>query len=98
MRVQTYASWVHQHAARQHVGAAPQSADDLGGVIDSLIAQMAYYPSFVIQITPDAQGLLLQGAQRVIQAEEQRDGMVVLRTGGSRVWITQADYQRLLPA
>ena len=98
MRVQTYASWVHRHAAPQRAGVAPQSPDDLAGVIDALIAQVAYYPSFVIHITPDVQGLLLQGAQRVVQAEEQQDGMVVLRTHGGHVWITQADYRRLLLA
>jgi len=96
MRVQTYASWVHRHAASPHAGATPQSPDDLDGVIDTLIAQVAYYPSFVLQITPDAQGLQLQGSQRIVQTEAQRDGMVVLRTQGGQVWITQADYQRLV--
>jgi hypothetical protein len=95
MRVQTYATWVHPHTAPQHVGAAPQLPDDLADFIDTLIAQVPYYPSFVIQITPDAQGLLLREGQRVIQTEALRDGMVVLRTERSQVWITQADYQRL---
>jgi hypothetical protein len=95
MRVQTYASWVHRHAAPLPAGAAPQSLDDLAGVIDTFIAQVAYCPSFIIQITSDAQGLLFKGAQRVVQTHEQRDGMVVLRTHTGQVWITQADYQRL---
>jgi hypothetical protein len=98
MQVRTYANWVHHHAAPLPAGAAPQSADDLTGVIDTLIAQVAYYPSFVVQITSDAEGLLLPGAQRVVQTEAQRDGMVVLRTQVGQVWITQADYQRLAVA
>ena len=98
MRVQTYANWIHQHAAPPRAGAALQSPDDLAGVIDTLIAQVAYYPSFVIQITPDAEGLLLPGAQRVVQTEAQDDGMVALRTRGGQVWITQADYHQLLLA
>jgi hypothetical protein len=96
MRVQTYVSWVHRHAAPRDAGGAAQLPDDLTGIIDALIAQVAYYPSFVIQITPDADGLLIKGAQRVVQTEEQLDGMVVLRTPGSNVWITHADYQHLL--
>jgi hypothetical protein len=47
MRVQTYASWVHRHPAPPRAEAAPQSPDDLTGIIDTLIAQVAYYPSFV---------------------------------------------------
>ena len=96
MRVQTYASWVHRQTTPLPAGATPQSPDDLDGVIDTLIAQVPYYPSFAVQITPDAQGLLLQGSQRVVQTEEQADGMVVLRTHGGQVWIIQADYQRLV--
>ena len=98
MRVQTYASWEHRHAAPLRAQAAPRTPDDLDGVIDTLIAQVPYYPSFAVQITPDAQGLLLQGSQRVVQTEEQADGMVVLRTHGGQVWIIQADYQRLMLA
>jgi hypothetical protein len=98
MRVQTYVNRAHPHTASLPAGAVPQSADDLAGVIDTLIAQMAYYPSFVIQITPDAEGLLLRGAQRVVETEAQRDGMVVLRTHAGQVWITQANYQRLAVA
>jgi hypothetical protein len=96
MRVQTYASWEHRHATPPASGIAGQPVDDLTGIIKGLIAQIAYYPSFVVQIIPDACGLLIAGAQRVIQTEEQPDGMVVLRTQGSNVWITQADYRRLL--
>jgi hypothetical protein len=96
MRVQTYASWVHRHSAPSPAEATPQSADDLTGIIDTLIAQVAYYPSFVIQITPDSQGLQIQGSQPIVQMEAQRDGMVVLRTHDRQVWITQADYQRLV--
>src|SRR5690242_2019165 len=98
MRVQTYASWEHRHATPAYTGAIPQSPDDLGGVIDSLIAQVMYYPSFVMQIMSDTHGLLLPGAQRVVQTEAQRDGMVILRTHSGQVWITQADDQRLLLA
>ena len=98
MRVQTYASWDHSHAVAPHTGAASQSPDNLDGVIDTMIAQVAYYPSYIVQITLDAQGLQLRGSQRVVQTEEQRDGMVVLRTHGGQTWITQADYQRLVLA
>jgi hypothetical protein len=96
MRVQTYASWVHPYAALPRANGAPQSPDELDGIIDTLIAQVPYYPSFAVQITRDAQGLLLQGSQRVVQTEEQADGMVVLRTHGGQVWIIQADYQAQL--
>ena len=98
MRVQTYASWNHCHALAPRAGTASQSPDNLDGVIDTLIAQVAYYPSYIVQITLDAQGLQLRGCQRVVQTEEQRDGMVVLRTHGGQMWITQADYQRLVLA
>jgi hypothetical protein len=98
MRVQTYANWIHRPAAPLRAGATPQSPDDLAGVIDTLITQVAYCPSFIIQITSDTQGFLLGGAQRVVQTEEQRDGMVLLRTQAGQVWITQADYQRLAVA
>jgi hypothetical protein len=98
MRVQTYASWQHQQVVPVGPGIAPQSLDNFTGVIDTLIAQMTYCPSFVIQITPDAEGLLLRGAQRVVQTEEQRDGMVLLRTQAGQVWITRADYHRLAVA
>ena len=98
MRVQTYASWEHHYAAPARADTAPQSLDQLDGVIATLVAQVPYYPSFAIQITPDAQGLLLQGSQRVVQTEEQADGMVVLRTHDGQVWIIHADYQRLLLA
>jgi hypothetical protein len=47
MRVQTYASWLHQ-SVPIGAGTAPQSLDNFTGVIDTLIAQMAYCPSFVI--------------------------------------------------
>jgi hypothetical protein len=96
MRVQTYASWQHQHATPRAAGDAPQPLDDLSSIINDLIAQVAYYPSFVVHIRPDARGLLIAGAQRVIEAEEQLDGMVVLRTQESKVFITHADYHRLV--
>jgi hypothetical protein len=98
MRIQTYASWQHRNAASPHTQAVPHATDQLTSIIDTLIAQVTYYPSFVIQITPDAQGLLLQGSQPIVQTEEQPDGMVSLRTQGSQVWITQADYHRLVLA
>jgi hypothetical protein len=98
MRVQTYASWVHRHTAPPRAEVAPHSLDELDGVIDTLIAQVAYYPSFAVQITPDVQGLLLQGSHRVVQTEAQSDGMVALRTDAGQVWIIQADYQRLVSA
>jgi len=44
----------------------------------------------------DAQGLLVAGAQPVVQADEQPDGMVVLRTRGGNVWVTHATYHRLV--
>ena len=59
MRIQTYASWVHRHAAPPAAGTAAQPVDDLTGLIDDLIAQIAYYPSFVVEMTPDARGLLI---------------------------------------
>ena len=96
MRVQTYASWDHRRTAPRDAGVAAQQPDDLTSFIDTLIAQVAYYPSFVIQITSDVHGLLIKGAQRVIQTEEQLDGMVVLRTHDGDVQITHADYQRLV--
>jgi hypothetical protein len=96
MRVQTYASWEHRYAAPRRAEALSQSSDEFDGVIDTLIAQVPYYPSFAVQITPDAQGLLLRGCQQVVQTEEQCDGMVVLRTYSGQVLITQSDYQRLM--
>jgi hypothetical protein len=96
MRVQTYASWQHHHAIPAPSGTVPQVLDDLSSIIKDLIAQVAYYPSSVVQITPDAGGLLIAGAQRVIETEEQRDGMVALRTQESKVFITHADYHRLV--
>ena len=96
MRVQTYASWVHRRVVPWEASVAAQQPDDLTGFIDTLIAQVAYYPSFVIQITSDVHGLLIKGAQRVVQTEEQLDGMVVLRTHSGDVQITHADYRRLV--
>jgi hypothetical protein len=96
MRIQTYANWAHRHAAPPAAGTAAPPVDDLTGIIDDLIAQVAYYPSFVVEMTPDACGLLLAGAQRVVQTEEQPDGMVCLRTAGGKIWVTHADYHRLL--
>lgn len=95
MRVQTYAIWEHQLAPRQDAEIARQPVDDITGFIDDLIARVAYYPSFTLQITPDAHGLLVAGAQRVIQADEQPDGMVAIRTPDRNVWITQAAYHQL---
>ena len=95
MRVQTYASWQHQQATPQAAGNISHALDGLSSIINDLIAQVTYYPSFMIHITPDAHGLLIAGAQRVIETEEQLDGMVVLRTQESKVFITHADYQRL---
>ena len=96
MRVQTYAGWVHRRVAPGDAGVAAQQLDDPTGFIDTLIAQMRYYPSFRIQITSDVHGLLIKGTQRVVQTEEQPDGMVVLRTHSGDVQITHADYQRLV--
>ena len=96
MRVQTYAIWEHQPAPSPAAGTAGQPVDDLTGFIDDLIARVAYYPSFTVQISPDAHGLLVAGAQRVVQADEQPDGMVVLRTPSGNVWITHAAYHRLV--
>ncbi|HEU5099258.1 MAG TPA: hypothetical protein VFU22_09575 [Roseiflexaceae bacterium] len=88
MRIQTYAVWVHQPM--------PSQDGELASFIDGLIAQVAYYPSFVTQIMRDAQGQLLAGKQRVVETAEQGDGMVALRTEARAVWVTRADYQRLL--
>jgi hypothetical protein len=96
MRVQTYALWVHPPVLPRDAEPDGQPLDDLTGFIDDLIARVTYYPSFTIQITPDAHGHLLAGAQQVVQVDEQRDGMVVLRTPGSTMWITHAAYQRLV--
>jgi hypothetical protein len=96
MRVQTYAIWVHHPAPSRDAGIAGHPGDDITGFIDDLIARVAYYPSFTIQITPDADGLLVEGAQRVVQADEQPDGMVVLRTRNGNVWITHAAYHQLV--
>jgi hypothetical protein len=96
MRVQTYALWVHQPALPWNTRTAGQPLDDLSGFIDDLIARVAYYPSLMVQMSLDAQGFLLAGAQRVLQADEQLDGMVVLRTVGGNVWVTQAAYDRLV--
>jgi hypothetical protein len=96
MRVQTYAIWVHRQASPRDGEPSAQPIDDLTDFIDGLIAQVPYYPSFVTQITPDSQGLLVAGKQRVVQMDEQQDGMVVLRTEGRNVWVTHADYERLL--
>lgn len=96
MRVQTYAIWVHRHESPRDDHASAQPLDDLTGFIDGLIAQLAYYPSFMVQITPDYGGLWVEETQRVVQMDEQQDGMVALRTDGRNIWITQADYHRLL--
>jgi hypothetical protein len=92
MRVQTYALWVHRPALAKDVN----SADDIAGFIDDLISCVAYYPSFTVQITPDGHGHLLAGAQQIDQVDEQSDGMVALRTGGAKMWITHAAYHRLV--
>jgi hypothetical protein len=96
MLVQTYAIWVHQPPPPRDAGTAGQSVDDLTGFINDLIARVAYYPSFTVQMSLDAQGLLVAGVQQVVQADEQPDGMVVLRTRGGNVWVTRATYHRLV--
>jgi len=96
MRIQTYALWVHRHESPRDGETSAQPQDELNDFIDGLIAQMTYCPSFITQITPDSQGLLVAGKQRVVQMDEQQDGMVALRTEGRDVWVTHADYQRLL--
>jgi hypothetical protein len=89
MRIQTYAVWVHQPMPSQDGG-------ELAEFIDGLIAQVTYCPSFVTQIIRDTQGLLLAGEQRVVEMADQGDGMVALRAEGHNVWVTHADYERLL--
>jgi hypothetical protein len=96
MRVQTYAIWVHRHEAQRDDHASAQPLDDLIGFINGLIAQMTYYPSFMMQITPNSGGLWVEQTQRVLHMDEQQDGMVALRTDGRKLWITRADYHRLL--
>src|SRR4051812_35917254 len=96
MRVQTYTNWVHRHEPPRAAEITQSPIDALTGIINDLIAQVTYYPSYVVQISPDAQGLLIAGAQRVLQTEEQPDGMVVLRTHARNIWITHAAYHRLL--
>ena len=95
MRIQTYAIWEHHHISPHDDRASAQPADDLADFIDGLIAQVTYYPSYVAQISPDSEGLVIAGTQRVVQMEEQPDGMVALRTEGRNLWVTHADYQRL---
>jgi len=89
MRIQTYANWAHRHAAPPAAGTAAPPVDDLTGLIDDLIAQVAYYPSFVVEMTPDACGLLIglghmtgSSAGSGVQARVVRKGeppVVVLR-------------------
>jgi hypothetical protein len=95
MRVQTYAIWDHRQAPPRDGDRSTQPRDELADFIDGLIAQVTYYPSYITQIIRDAQGLLLAGRQRVVQTEEQGDGMVALRTEGRNVWVTHADFERL---
>jgi hypothetical protein len=95
MRVQTYAIWDHHHESPAQGQASARPLDDLSEFIDGLIAQVTYYPSYIAQISPDTQGLVIAGTQRVVQTEEQPDGMVALRTEGRNLWVTHADYQRL---
>jgi hypothetical protein len=89
MRIQTYAQWSHRHIMSD-------DGSEVADFIDGLIAQMTYYPSYITQITPDAQGFLLAGKQRVVETTEQGDGMVALHTEGRDLWVTRADFQRLL--
>jgi hypothetical protein len=96
MRVQTYALWVHRQASPRDGDTPTQPRDELANFIDGLIAQVTYYPSFITQIIRDAQGLQLAGKQRVVEMNDQSDGMVALRTEARAVWVTRADYLRLL--
>ncbi|HJZ47937.1 MAG TPA: hypothetical protein VKE41_12255 [Roseiflexaceae bacterium] len=96
MRVQTYTIWVHRHEPPRDNWASAQPQDDLTDFIDGMIAQMTYCPSFVTNISPDSNGLLVAGTQQVIQIDEQQDGMVALRTKGRNLWVTHAAYRRLL--
>ena len=96
MRVQTYALWNHQAHLSPEAEPGVRPRDVVAGFIDDLIARVAYYPSFTVQITPDAQGRLVAGAQPIVQVDEQRDGMVALRTRKGAMWITCAAYDRLI--
>jgi len=95
MLVQTYALWKHTPHPRA-AESADQPSDDIASFIDNLIARVTYYPSFTVQITPDAQGRLVAGTQPIVQVDEQHDGMVVLRTRERTLWITHAAYHRLV--
>jgi hypothetical protein len=95
MRVQTYALWVHSQASPHDGDGSTQPRDELADFIDGLIAQVTYCPSFMIQIIRDAQGQLVAGKQRVVEMDEQGDGMVALRTESRNVWVTHADFERL---
>jgi hypothetical protein len=94
MRAQTYAIWIHSGPAAPTSKRAPDQAD--APFIDTLIAQLQYYPSFMTDIVYRDDGLLVNGIQRVVRITEQNDGMVVLETQESRFWVTQALYQRLV--
>jgi hypothetical protein len=96
MLVQTYALWKHRPQRPRGTEPVGQPNDAIAGFIDDLIARVMYYPSFTVQIAPDAQGRLVAGAQPVVQVDEQRDGMVVLRTQDSALWITHAAYHQLV--
>ena len=97
MRVQTHTIWVHRRPITSAIdAAAAQGSDDLSPFIDRMIAQMKYCPSFMVDITPDAEGLLLAGAQRITRTRKQDDGMVLLQTQRGDLWVTSADFQRLM--
>jgi hypothetical protein len=96
MRIQTHTRLVH-HQPRRLPNEKTSTAryDDLAPFIDGMIEELAYSPSFRVEITPDADGLLVGGTQRVLQLREQADGMVALRTQRGELWVTYADYRRL---
>jgi hypothetical protein len=96
MRIQTHTRLVHQrHAALPNDVAAPARHDPLAPVIGCMIEELTYSPSFRVDITPDAEGLLVGGTQRVLKLDEQADGMVAMQTQRGQLWVTYADYRRL---
>jgi hypothetical protein len=97
MRIQTHTRLVHHRlAALPNEMAAPTRPDALAPVISCMIEELAYSPSFRVDITPDADGLLVGGTQRVLQLDEQADGMVAMQTQRGQLWVTYADYRRLM--
>jgi hypothetical protein len=96
MLVQTYALWKHARSLPYTAQSTEQASTDIARFIDDLIACVTYYPSSPVQIAPDESGHLIAGTQAIVQVDEQRDGMVMLRTCEGAIWITYAAYHQLV--